>query len=183
MSGRGRLAYGIVSRINHWIVALAIIGMLVFGIYIDDFVSEGPALGALLQTHKAIGALALAYGLCRVGWRLAHGFLAPAAPMPYWQDVISKVTHWGLLAGILIMPISGMTTSLFGGHDISVFGLLVIPGQQKIGWLSELAEEVHGATVNILIALIALHILGALKHHLIDRDATLVRMTSGKSAR
>ncbi|MEX3010206.1 cytochrome b [Hoeflea sp. TYP-13] len=183
MSDNSGLAYGFVSRFNHWIIALAIIGMLAFGIYIEDFVPDGPQQGALLQTHKAIGVLVLAYGLWRVGWRLIKGFLAPAAPMPYWQDVISKVTHWVLIAGILVMPISGMMTSLFGGHDINVFGLFTIPGQTKIEWLSEFAEEVHGAAANIMIAFIVLHVLGALKHHVIDRDATLVRMTSGKSAR
>ncbi|MCP4317953.1 MAG: cytochrome b [Hyphomicrobiales bacterium] len=183
MSDRSGQAYGIVSRFNHWIVALAIIGMLAFGIYIEDFVPRGPSKGALLQTHKAIGVLVLAYGLWRIGWRLAKGFLAPAAPMPHWQDVTSRVTHWLLIAGIIVMPISGMMTSLFGGHDISMFGLFVIPGQPKNAGISEFAKEVHGATANIMIAFIVLHIAGALKHHLIDRDATLVRMTSGKSSR
>ena len=176
-------AYDPISRFNHWIIALAMIGMLAFGIYIDDFVPRGPQAGALLQIHKAIGVLVLVYGLWRVGWRLARGFLEAAAPMPVWQERIAKLTHWVLIAGIILMPLSGTTTSLFGGHDINVFGLFVIPGFTENKAISDLAMEVHGTIANILIAFIVLHIAGALKHHVIDRDATLVRMTSGRTER
>ncbi|MCY6379139.1 cytochrome b [Hoeflea prorocentri] len=176
-------AYDLVSRFNHWIVAFAMIGMLAFGIYIDDFVPRGPQAGALLQTHKALGVLVLAYGLWRVGWRLARGFLDSAARMPAWQEILSKITHWVLIAGIILMPLSGMTTSLFGGHDINIFGLFTIPGFTENKTVSDLAGDAHGTIANILIAFIVLHIAGALKHHVIDRDTTLVRMTTGRTER
>ena len=177
------MTYDFISRFNHWIIALAVIGMLAFGIYIEDFVPRGPEQGALLQTHKAIGVAVLAYGLWRVGWRLARGFLEPAAPMPVWQDRIARVTHWVLIACIILMPVSGMTTSLLGGHDIHMFGLFVIPGFAENNAISEIASDVHGTIANVLIFFIMLHVAGALKHHFVDRDPTLVRMTSGRSTR
>ncbi|WP_136661216.1 cytochrome b [Nitratireductor sp. XY-223] len=175
--------YDLISRFNHWVIALAMIGMLAFGTYIDDFVPRGQGQNALLQIHKAIGVLVLAFGLWRIGWRLARGFLEPAAPMPVWQDRIARLTHWVLIACIVLMPVSGMMTSLFGGHDIQVFGLFTIPGLPENKALSDVAGDAHGAIANVLIFFIALHAAGALKHHFMDRDATLVRMTSGRSAR
>lgn len=176
-------AYDLVSRFNHWIIALAMIGMLAFGLYLEEFVPRGPEKGALINIHKAIGVLILIVGLWRVGWRLAQGFPDPAAPAPKWQEAMAKLTHWVLILGIIVMPVSGMMTSLFGGHDISVFSLFVIPGQEENRALSSAAGSVHAIVGKILIAFIALHILGALKHHLIDKDATLVRMTSGRTQR
>ncbi|WP_419908465.1 cytochrome b [Hoeflea sp.] len=175
--------YDFVSRLNHWIVAAAIIGMLAFGTYIEDFVPSGPGQGALLQIHKAIGVLVLAYGLWRIGWRLARGFPDAVAPMPAWQDLIARVTHWVLIACIILMPVSGMMTSLFGGHDIDMFGLFVIPGFSKNALLSDLAGDMHDTIANVLIVFIILHVAGALKHHVLDRDATLVRMISGRLSR
>ncbi|MDA4847266.1 cytochrome b [Hoeflea poritis] len=177
------MTYDLISRFNHWIIALAMIGMLAFGIYIEDFAPQGPEAGALLQTHKAIGVLVLVYGLWRVGWRLARGFLEPAAPVPVWQDRIAKLTHWVLIASVILMPLSGMTTSLFGGHDIQMFGLFIIPGFAENKAISEIAADAHGAIANVLIFFIVLHVAGALKHHFVDRDTTLVRMTSGRSTR
>ncbi|MEP3280075.1 MAG: cytochrome b [Stappiaceae bacterium] len=176
-------AYDVISRFNHWIIAFAIIGMLIFGVYIEDFVPRGPEKGALIGIHKAIGVLILIYGVWRIGWRLVQGFLEPAAPMPPWQDRISKITHWVLIAGILIMPISGMMTSLFGSHDISVFGIFTIPGLTENRTISDLAGSVHAIAGKVMIAFVVLHIAGALKHHLVDKDATLSRMTSGKANR
>ncbi len=172
-------AYDFISRFNHWIIALAVIGMLAFGTYLADFVPRGPEKGALINIHKAIGVLVLVFGLWRVGWRLAQGFPEPAGPAPNWQHLIAKLTHWMLILGIIVMPVSGMMMSLFGGHDISVFGLFVIPGQEENRALSSAAGGIHAIFSKVLIAFIVLHILGALKHHLIDKDATLVRMTSG----
>ncbi|MEM6583513.1 MAG: cytochrome b [Pseudomonadota bacterium] len=176
-------SYGAVSRLNHWVIALAMIGMICYGLFIVEFLPKGPEKYAQIQTHKALGVLVLVYGVWRVLWRLLRGFPEPASAMPLWQRRLSEFTHWALIVGILLMPLSGMTTSLFGGHDISMFGSLVIPGLPVNETVSKLAADVHAITGKVLIAIIALHVAGALKHHLIDRDATLIRMLSGKVER
>ncbi|MEM8563559.1 MAG: cytochrome b [Pseudomonadota bacterium] len=176
-------SYGAVSRINHWVIALAMIGMLCYGLFIVEFLPQGPEKYAQIQTHKALGVLVLVYGLWRVMWRLLRGFPDPVSSMPRWQLRVSEVTHWALIVGILLMPLSGMTTSLFGGHDISIFGIIVIPGLPVNETVSKLALDVHDIVSKVLIAVIALHIAGALKHHLIDKDATLIRMLSGRLER
>ena len=43
--------------------------------------------------------------------------------------------------------------------------------------------DVHRAVVKGLYVLIALHVLGALKHHFVDRDGVLARMVPFLPAR
>lgn len=168
--------YGLTSRINHWVIAVAMIGMLGFGLYLEFGGLAREAKGSLIGIHKSVGVLVLIFGLWRVTWRLLKGFPAAVSSMPAWQEVASKVAHWVLLAGIIVMPVSGLVGSLFGGRDVSVFGLFTIPAQAKIEWLQSLSGGVHGLFGKALAVVVVIHIAAALKHHFVDKDATLSRM-------
>jgi cytochrome b561 len=173
------VSYDLISRFNHWIVAVVMIGMLIFGLYLHDL-PPGPAKGQLIAPHKAIGVLVLIFGLWRVGYRLIQGFLEDASEMPKWQETIAKVIHLILIIGVIIMPLSGIVGSYFGGKSIEVFNLFTIPAGGKVEFLSELGHVVHGAFGRLMIFAVILHIAGALKHHFIDRDTTLTRMLRSK---
>ena len=176
MSRKTTGGYGLISRLNHWAVALAMIGMLAFGLYLENAEIARADRGALMGLHKSLGALFLAFALWRVGYRLAQGFPASAAAMSPLLEFAAKAAHWGLLACILIMPLSGLLMSLYGGHAVDVFGLFAIDGFEKNASVSGAAGAAHGVVGKLAIALILLHIGAALKHHFIDRDATLRRM-------
>ncbi|MCP4327447.1 MAG: cytochrome b [Alphaproteobacteria bacterium] len=167
--------FGAISIINHWVIAALIIGMLAFGLYLDAM-GRGPDQLALLQIHKSIGVLVLILGAWRVLWRIARGFPEEIAEMPHWQLVASRAVHIALLIGILFMPISGYITSSTGGHAISLFGLFDLPALPEHKAVSAAAAWVHFVVAYALIAIIGVHVLAALKHHIIDRDATLARM-------
>lgn len=168
--------YDRISRVNHWIVAAAIIGMVCLGFYIDWFTERGPVRGQLVGLHKAVGVLVLIYGAWRIGYRLVQGFKREAAPMPAWQASAAKTVHWVLMACILVMPLSGIAGSYFGGRATEVFGFFTIPEGPEIEALNDAASNIHGTTAWVLVIALALHIGGALKHHLIARDTTLLRM-------
>jgi cytochrome b561 len=87
--------YGLTVRINHWIIAVAMIGMVGFGL------------------------------------RLGCSFPPAASPMPAWQETASKAVHWALLAGVIVMPASGIIASVFQRRAIDVFGLFDIPAQAE----------------------------------------------------
>ncbi len=166
-----------ISRLNHWIIALAMIAMLVFGVYLEEFVPRGPQKGALIDLHKEIGVLVLIFGLWRVGYRLLRGFLADAAPMPKWQSVSAKLVHWVLLISVIALPVSGLLGSYFGGRDVDVFGLYTILSAAETNKAaSEMLMGMHGVFGKVTIFALILHVFGAFKHHLIDKDATLKRM-------
>ena len=171
--------YGTTSRINHWVIALAMIGLLGLGLYLEFGGLEREAKGPLRDIHKAAGVLVLIFGAWRVTWRLLKGFPAAASSMPAWQEKASQLAHWVLLAGIILMPVSGLLGSLFSGRDVAVFGFFTIPAQTKIEWLQSLGHGVHSWFGKALAAVVVVHVVAALKHHIIDKDTTLQRMLRG----
>lgn len=175
--------YGTISRLNHWIIAIAMIGMLAFGLYLSFGGLPREAKGPLMAIHKSIGVLILIFGIWRVGFRMVQGFPAPLPSTgPAWQMTAAKITHWVLLAAILLLPISGIAGSVFRGRAVDVFGWFSIPARAESATIAQIASNFHGAAGKVIAALVLIHIAAALKHHYIDKDATLRRMTKGDSA-
>lgn len=173
--GDGPATYGVISKINHWVIAITMIGMLLSGLVMAYGPFEREVVGAIRDWHKPVGVLVLGYGLWRIFWRVMQGLPRPASIMPRWQTVIAKLTHLGLLATVLVMPLSGIIMSVFNGRDVIAFGM-TIPAQEKVEWIAAAGRGAHEYASFALIALLVLHIGGALKHHFINRDATLRRM-------
>lgn len=171
--------FGLISRLNHWTTAIVFLGMIIFGFYLEFGEIERSAKGPLMGIHKSIGVLFLGFALWRVGWRLMQGFPKDISAMPLWQSVSSKAVHYLLLLSILAMPLSGFLMSLYGGRSINVFNWFTIPAQNKIEMISSISHSVHMYAPYAITAIITLHIAAALKHHFIDKDATLKRMTVG----
>lgn len=113
----------------------------------------------------------------RLGWRLMHKIPAYPADMPCYQKSLSSLTVLALYGLMVAMPVTGFVMSAFGGHPVPFFGLFTIPaleeGPTAIGSLSYQLHTVLGWS---FIALLVLHVLGALYHNWIRRDALLKRM-------
>jgi cytochrome b561 len=98
-------------------------------------------------------------------------------PMPAWQQRISLLTVVALYALMLAIPLTGWLYNSAAGFPLSWFNLVNLPAltgsdPQVKSW----AKELHETGAVILIALVSLHVLGALKHHFVDKDGTLRRM-------
>ncbi len=182
MTDSGTGTYGAISRANHWIVALAVLGMLSVGFYLANVELPRETRGPIMNLHKATGALLLLVIGWRVIWRLRQGFPPLAPGLPDWQRTAARATHWGLLAAMLVMPLSGVGMTLLGGRPIDVYGLFLIPPIAEIEGAGKLLRAVHGYAAWTLTALIALHFAGAMKHLFIDKDGTVARMLTGKTS-
>ena len=182
MTDKTNAAYGGLSRLNHWLGALLFGGMLIVGFILSYDVLSREAAGPVRDLHKATGTLLLLFAFWRVGWRMVQGFPPPVPGVPAWQDTASRLVHWGMLAALIAMPLSGVLMSLLGGRPINFFDLFLIPPIAENKEAAGLLRQVHGYVAYALAGLIGLHILAALKHAVIDRDGTLARMLSGKPA-
>lgn len=173
------------TRSLHWIIAIGFIALTAVGIYMAN--AED---GSLYPLHKSVGIILFVIILLRVVWRVKQGWPAPMGEYQKIEQVLAKITHWALILGSVAMPITGMGYSGFSGHGFGIFGLTllqsnpdpdnfddVIPYNELLSTISEQAHEIIGYTLAIFIVL---HILGALKHHFLDKDRTLLRML-GKS--
>lgn len=68
------------------------------------------------------------------------------------------------------------------GFPVVFLGVLPLPDlvAKDVG-LGDALQRVHETLNYALLGLVALHVAAALKHHLIDRDATLHRMLPGRN--
>lgn len=182
-------SWGWVARLFHWVMAGLILFMLGLGVYMTKFVPDLMAQFTLIQLHKSWGFVVFCLALARVVWRLSNR-TSPNDPLgtPRWQRIAAKATHGLLYVLILVMPLSGWVMSAASPtQDLlniqnMVFGTFAMPDPwvPGVAWISDAAQAVHTYAAILLAGLLALHVGAALKHHFIDRDNTLLRMTLGE---
>lgn len=169
------------TLILHWIVGIMMIGLIATGIYMEE-----NEVFALYPWHKSIGVLIVIFVLPRVFWRIKNGWLSPVSDYTNIEKTLSKLVHYLLIIGTVLMPISGFIMSAAGGHGVEFFGVELVarnpdPVNPKEviahnGAVAGFAHSMHKiAGIAILFAVI-LHVVGALKHHIADKDGTLRRM-------
>ncbi|TCS43274.1 cytochrome b [Reinekea marinisedimentorum] len=168
--------HSIPTIILHWLVALGMIGTATLGILVTSM-ERGPDQHTLMNIHKALGVLTLAFAVVRVIWRTREGKLESLGNMPRWQQIAAASTHGLLLFATLLIPISGLMISIGLGYSVTVFGLPFIPQTDlQIEWLSDLGYTLHGAAKYVLIAVVVAHAMAAIKHEVVNKDGTTLRM-------
>ena len=164
----------------HWLLALLLIGLAGSGCYMANL-PFSPAKLKLINWHKWVGICVLALSALRLLWRLTHR--PPALPpavleaMPGWQRVAHHGVHALMYLLFFAVPLAGWAYSSAAGFPIVLFGVLPLPdwlGADKA--LAAGIKPLHALLAMALMALVALHVAGALKHQLIDRDGLLSRM-------
>jgi len=171
-------SYGPVTRHVHWGMAAAIAIMLAIGWSADALPKS--VKGTAMGIHIGIGIAILAFALFRLGWRLTN---RARPPRPEGRTgTLARAAQWTLMGLLLIMPLSGWMLVSASGHVPDFFGLFHLPPLVPTSdVLHELGEEVHETLPWVLVGVLALHVLGALKHHFLDGDDTLRRMVHAKS--
>jgi cytochrome b561 len=176
MLGNSPTRYGTITKTLHWVTAILVLLMLALGIYMTD-VEEMATKLMLYNRHKSLGVLVLALTLLRVLWHLYSKKPAYVESLKPWEKRTAHVVHTFLYIALLGMPMTGWLMSSAAGRAVSFFGLFTLPdlvGQDKA--LGGIFRETHEILSDFLMAAIALHVAGALKHHFIDKDITLKRM-------
>lgn len=159
----------------HWVTGLLFLGVLGLGVYVEGLPKSAEKF-ELLGTHKSLGFIVLIVAVTRLFWRLKEGTISSATELKKWQEILSKSIHFLLILATIAMPTSGIMMNIGGGRATEVFGIELIPAAEKVEWIFSVGNFVHVQSVNIIIAALILHIVGALKHELIDKDGTLSRM-------
>lgn len=178
--------YSLVAIILHWTTALCVIGLLTAGYIMVEYRDDlGIALTfQVYQLHKSFGVLVFVLTIARLVWRLTH----PAPPLPDnmagWEKALAKVSHYGFYALLLIMPLTGWAVVSAASFKIPtmIFGFIHLPhipyfvGHADPKGIEALTQTVHWYMAVTMVTLLALHVGGALKHHLVLKDEVLRRM-------
>lgn len=171
-----RSGYGLLSIAIHWISAVLILFLFGLGIYMvdlsyyDDWYHKGPEL------HISLGLVVLLLMLVRVIWRIAN-------PMPEelhanrTQNLAATLVKLGLYTLVFIVLISGYLITTAEGQAASMFNLIKFPVLTELSSQNvDLAGAVHEYLAWGIVILVVFHVAGALAHHFIFRDRTLMRM-------
>ncbi len=129
--------------------------------------------------HKSFGMLVFMLAALRLAWRCINPPPPHIQSHQIWERWLSGLVHVLLYIAMLAMPLSGWLMSSAGDFPNSFFGLFEIPdliGKNEDAFKT--LQDVHESLAYIILGLLALHTAGAFKHHFIDRDETLQRMTS-----
>src|SRR5690625_3356185 len=169
--------YSRIAVIFHWLIALAIFAMFPLGFYMANL-PLSPQKLQLYSYHKWIGVSVFVLVLLRLLWRSMNQ--PPALPEHYPPHIVwlSKLGHVGLYFFMVAVPISGWLMSSALGFQTVWFGLIPLP--DLVARDKELADVLLAVHLYLNIAFLVLitgHVLAALKHHFIDKDPFLNRMS------
>jgi cytochrome b561/polyisoprenoid-binding protein YceI len=180
-------SYGSVAKTFHWLTALLIITLIALGIIANGMAydtSEQLARKAFLfSMHKTLGVTMFFVALARIGWAFKQPKPNGLHPERKAESWLAETIHWLLYGSLVIVPLTGWI------HHAASTGFAPIwwPFGQNLPFVaksestSELFAGFHIIFERVLAASILLHVAGALKHHFVDKDATLRRMWFGAS--
>ena len=170
-------AFGLVTIVLHWLLALIIIGQFILGLYMLSLSYYDPSYHSLPFYHKSIGIIFAFLLFIRIGWGSINLHPQPASNPPKWQSRLAVLLQWAMNLLLIAVVIMGYLISTATGDGISVFGWFEIPASMtSIPNQEEVAGKWHYWLACTVIALAGFHSLAALKHHFVDKDQTLNRM-------
>jgi cytochrome b561 len=161
----------------HWLIALLMVGGFWLGWIMTDIPGFTPTKLKYFSWHKWIGVTVFMLALVRLVWRATHAAPPTPAGMPRWQVGAAHLTHFLLYVLMFAIPVSGYLYSSAANVQVVYLGILPLPtliAPDKA--LKVILRSVHIALNYTLLVFVALHVLGALKHHFVDRDGLLARM-------
>lgn len=175
----------------HWTMAAALIAMLVGGVAMSRLSKHAEKTGDysvslfglplydVYQLHKSAGMMFLVLAAVRL---LVRAFVrAPLSThqLPSHERLVASLVQTLLYGLMICLPFSGwiMAASSPLGVPTVIFGLFELPHPVSVSVEREAVfAAIHRACALAVVTLVSLHVLAALKHHLIDRDNVLRAM-------
>lgn len=173
MSSPTRWSYTIVTI--HWVTALVVIGMFASGLWMVDLSYYSDWYKTAPHWHKSTGLLLAAVTVFRLLARLLGK--RPPEHGKAWEKAVARLAHVALYLLLITLFVSGYMISTADGRGIEVFNWVTVPGAGSlVDNQEDIAGDIHFYVAWSLIILASLHALAALKHHFLNRDATLRQM-------
>jgi len=181
MRSNSTTTYGSVTKSFHWLIAALVITMIPLGIVANGMADADPLKPTLFSLHKTVGLFIFFVALARILWAITQPKPAHLHPDRKAETFLATLVHWLLYASLVLVPLSGWV------HHAATTGFAPVwwpfgqglPGIPVSDSVAHIAASLHIIFERVLAASILLHVAGALKHHFIDRDDTLARMTFG----
>jgi cytochrome b561 len=170
-------SYGAIAKLFHWVIGLTLLFNLGLGLYMHELPNT-PDKFQLYALHKSLGITILILVVLRVIWTLVNPKPRMLIEnMKGWEVFLAKGVHYILYALMIFVPITGWLMNSASGFPTPLFKIMTVPNLIAPNKsLQDLFGQVHEVLAMAFIAIFVLHLAGALKHHFLVKDRTLVRM-------
>ncbi len=182
----------------HWLIAIFLVVMFTLGWFMADLPKDAPKQSSFdlldlgvytwqlgeeisprafyFNLHKSLGVTILALIVLRIFWRITHKPPTPLASYKAIERKVATATHHLLYLLMVAVPLTGLVMGAYSKYGVKWFGLDLIQGLDNKA-MREFFEGAHELIGIVLLVLVAIHVAGALKHKLVDKDETLKRMS------
>ena len=175
--------YGTVAKWFHWITVGLIAIALPTGFVIKFITDASDSVYKMgfYAIHESAGLTILFAAIARILWKLTHK--APPHPpeMPAVMRIAASATHHALYAMLIIQPLLGFFATNAWGFPLqgqtAYLGFIDLPKFMETSeGLANGLSWAHTIGGYLFVVLLVGHIGGAIFHHAIRRDGTLMRM-------
>ena len=166
--------YGLLAKLFHWFTFIALIIQIPFGFYLVGLEFSDRRID-LENIHILIGITIFYFVLLRLIWKLFNP--SPKSEHNFFkgQNLIAKTNHFLLYVGIFAITISGVLKKLYMGEKLNFF-IFQYAFKESNFQLADSFYVVHIYANYLLIALVCLHILATIAHHVFFKDKILKKM-------
>jgi cytochrome b561 len=167
--------YGGIAMGFHWITAVMIFALVPLGFLMGEAEAANQVL--LYRLHAGLGLAAFALTTLRVVWWWVFDRRPEPLAGAAWQVGLAKAVHVGFYVALLVLGASGIGTMALSGAGVFIFEQGVAPPAGIFDGVPP--AFIHGLMARLLLALLVLHVAGALMHHLRKRDGVFARILPG----
>lgn len=182
--------YTAVAVALHWSIALLILFNLSLGFFMEGFAP--PLRGLIVPLHISSGITALALTVLRLVWRLTHRPPPLSEHLSGWERASAHAAHWIIYVLMFALPLTGWM--IISAHPWKptggalIWGLARLPQIKPIALMDPVVQKsahesfvtAHSIGGYIFVALLLLHVAGALKHQFFDGEPQFARMGLGR---
>src|SRR5262249_47174588 len=178
MTRNSTMDWGWLAKALHWVGAAMILILLVHGWWMTHMTPRLERL-ANFGWHSALGYDLLVLLILRLFWRWVKPLPEIPPGLQRWGHFAARLSARGLSVLMIIVSLTGwmvattfrvpMTKDLFG---IDVPPLVTAVDRSVRQWI----EESHMVLAYVLAAVVLIHIVAALRHHIVKRNDVLRRM-------
>lgn len=169
-------SYDGVHKFFHWTMAVLILVIMAAGFWAGNLPQGTPARRFLLGMHEPLALTAVALLVFRVGYRMLRRTPPHEESLSPLNRRVAHAAHLLLYALLIYMPITGLTYSQGGNHNVEWFGLPVPVLIPAAPWIEAMGKFLHDKGALVLYAVLGGHIWAALWHHFKVGDNVLRRM-------
>lgn len=164
------MKYHLTSRIFHWLMAILIIAMIGFGIYMTDFTSDdSQQRDFAYEMHKSFGVLVIILLFFRFANRFYHRPPSLPQTMKKYEQYLAHLGHWGLYFLMLLTPLAGYLMSNAYGFEVKFFGI-ALPNLISTNFdLAKEFKELHEISAFAMLGLVIIHVIAVIKHRYFDK--------------